>query len=96
MQESDLRPVIDRFNPFFVDHTWDSKDKLEVARLDDKRLITIRQKACLRHHILITMFIDKEEMHEDPRFWITEVLVMMKRIFFNDILKLDDGIFSRS
>ena len=85
MQESDLRPVIDRFNPFFVDHTWDSKDKLEVARLDDKRLITIRQKACLRHHILITMFIDKEEMHEDPRFWITEVLVMMKRIFFNDL-----------
>ena len=84
MKESEIVPVIDRFNPFFVDHTWESFDKLEVARLDDKRLITIRQKACLRHHILITMFIDQTEINDDPRFWITEVLVMMKRIFFNN------------
>ncbi len=84
LPESSLTPIIDKFNPFFSDHTWDKNEILEVARLDDKRLITIRQKSCLRHHVLITMFMEASEIKDENRFWITEVLVMLKRIFFND------------
>ncbi|MCB9231648.1 MAG: hypothetical protein H6581_08295 [Bacteroidia bacterium] len=80
----DLKPIISRYNPFFTDHSWDDNEKVEAARLDPWRLLIVRQKGCLRHHVLFTMMIDKEDIYPSNRFWVNETLVMMKRIYFDD------------
>mgnify|MGYP001796555300 CR=1 FL=1 len=43
MTRDQLVPIIDRYNPFFTDHTWDNRSKTETARLDQGRLLVIRQ-----------------------------------------------------
>ena len=84
MTEADLKPIIDRFNPFFTDHSWDTETQTETARLDPFRLLIIRQKACIRHHILFSLHIDPSVIQNNDRFWITEALVMLKRVYFYD------------
>ncbi|MEM0997066.1 MAG: hypothetical protein AAGN35_08305 [Bacteroidota bacterium] len=84
MKREDLRPIIDRYNPFFTDHTWENPSKTETARLDPMRLLIIQQKACLRHHILYVLHLDPSIIENNDRFWITEMLVMLKRVHFND------------
>lgn len=84
MDESQIRPVIDRYNPFFTDHTWEDDTKTETARLDPSRVLIIKQKACLRHHILFAMHLEASEIEDNDRFWISEMLVMLKRVYFND------------
>lgn len=84
MSEDDLRPIIDRYNPFFTDHTWEDGNKTEMARLDQFRLLIIRQKACLRHHVLFSMHVDPSVIKNTDRFWIREMLVMLKRVYFTD------------
>ena len=89
MTADELRPIIDRYNPFFTDHTWDDRSKTETARLDPFRLLVIRQKACLRHHVLFSMHIESSNVENNDRFWITEMLVMMKRVYFTTPEYLD-------
>ncbi|MFN8396470.1 MAG: hypothetical protein U0176_17735 [Bacteroidia bacterium] len=84
MDESQIRPVIDRYNPFFTDHTWEDDSKTETARLDPTRILIIKQKACLRHHVLFSMHVEASEIEDNDRFWISEMLVMLKRVYFND------------
>lgn len=84
MSRSEIRPIIDRYNPFFTDHTWEDPTKTETARLDPMRLLIIQQKACLRHHVLYVQHIEPTEIEDSDRFWITEMLVMLKRVHFND------------
>ena len=83
MNEKDLKPIIDSFNPFFTDHTWDDVTKTESARLDPYRLVLIRQKACQRHHVLFTLMIEKNEVHDTSKFWVSETFVMLKRVYFS-------------
>lgn len=82
MSRNQIGPIIDRYNPFFTDHTWDDKTKTETAMLDPFRILVIRQKACKRHHVLFSLHVDKSEVVNSDRFWITELLVMMKRVYF--------------
>lgn len=89
MKEDELVPIIDRYNPFFTDHSWENSTKTEVARLDPFRLLVIRQKACLRHHVLFSMHIDPSEVVNSDRFWIRESLVMLKRVYFADATYLE-------
>ena len=89
MKRSEIMPIIDRYNPFFTDHTWEDPSKTETARLDQFRLLVIRQKACLRHHILFSMHVDPSVVVNNDRFWITEMLVMLKRVYFNSPSYLD-------
>ncbi|MEM7037007.1 MAG: hypothetical protein AAF570_08520 [Bacteroidota bacterium] len=84
MEFDDLRPIIDRYNPFFTDHSWEDDSKTETARLDQMRLLVIRQKSCMRHHVLFSMHIDAATIEDTDRFWISEMLVMLKRVYFND------------
>jgi hypothetical protein len=84
MTPDQLLPIIDRYNPFFTDHTWEDDSKTETARLDPARVVVIKQKACLRHHVLFAMHIDPTEIEDNDRFWISEMLVMLKRVYFND------------
>lgn len=89
MHEDELVAVVSKFNPFFTDHSWDDASKTETARMDPERLLVIRQKACLRHHVLFNLIIDASAVENDDRFWITETLVMMKRVYFDDSEYLD-------
>lgn len=89
MKRSEIKPIINRYNPFFTDHTWEDPSKTETARLDQFRLLVIRQKACLRHHVLFSMHVDPSEVKNNDRFWITEMLVMLKRVYFNSPSYLD-------
>jgi len=89
MTEDELIPIIDRYNPFFTDHTWENSTKTEVARLDPFRLLVIRQKACLRHHVLFSLHIDASAVVNSDRFWIRETLVMLKRVYFADATYLE-------
>ena len=83
MTRDQLVPIIDRYNPFYTDHTWDNRSKTATARLDQGRLLVIRQKACLRHHVLFSLHVDASSVVNSDRFWITEMLVMLKRVYFN-------------
>lgn len=80
----ELKPILHRFNPFFTDHSWDDEEKKESARLDEERLLVIRQKACRRHHILLSLHLEPSALEDDERFWITETLVLFKRVFFEN------------
>ena len=84
MDETKLEPVIDKYNPFFTDHTWENESKTETARLDPWRLVMIRQKGCIRHHILVTLMLDASQIESSDKFWVGEGVVLMKRIFFGD------------
>ncbi|HHG84514.1 MAG TPA: hypothetical protein ENJ82_07185 [Bacteroidetes bacterium] len=84
-----MRPIIDRYNPFFTDHTWENAVKTETARMDPMRLLIIKQKACLRHHVLYTLHIDPSVIEDTDRFWITEILVLLKRVYFNDPIYIE-------
>ncbi len=84
MTADQILPIIDRYNPFFTDHTWEDETKTETGRLDPARVIVIKQKACLRHHVLFAMHVDPSEIEDNDRFWISEMLVMLKRVYFND------------
>lgn len=83
IDESSLTPIVDRFNPFFTDHSWDNDEKVETARMDPNRLLIIRQKACTRHHVLLSLVIDPSVVEQGEKFWVTEVFVMFKRVYFN-------------
>ncbi len=84
MRPDQIVPIIDRYNPFFTDHTWEDEEKTETARFDPSRVVVIKQKACLRHHVLFAMHVDPSEIEDNDRFWISEMLMMMKRVYFND------------
>jgi hypothetical protein len=84
MSLEQIMPIIDRYNPFFTDHTWEDDTKTETARLDPGRVVVIKQKACLRHHVLFSMHVDASEIEDNDRFWISEMLVLLKRVYFND------------
>jgi hypothetical protein len=84
MTPEQMQPIIDRYNPFFTDHTWEDATKTETARLDPTRVVVIKQKACLRHHVLFSMHVDPEAIEDVDRFWISEMLMMLKRVYFND------------
>lgn len=84
MTAEQLVPIIDRYNPFFTDHTWEDETKTETARLDPGRVVIIKQKACLRHHVLFSMHVDASVVEDNDRFWISEMLVLLKRVYFND------------
>lgn len=80
----EMTPIIQPFNPFFIKYTWDQNQKIEKAKLDENRAIIIKQKGCERHHIMFTLLIHPDLVSESPRFWVTESLVMMKRVYFDN------------
>lgn len=83
LPEESLTPIISKFNPFFTDHVWENDSKTETARMDPDRMVIIRQKSCLRHHVLFTLIIEKAAVEDNDRFWITEALVLLKRAYFD-------------
>lgn len=77
---SSLGPIIQRFNPFFAQHSWDPDRLMEQARLSADRLLTITQRGCIRHHTTFTLLIRPEEVELSQEFWLQEVKAMMYKV----------------
>lgn len=82
VKAKDLKPLIERFNPFFANHKWDQKTRMELARMGEHRLLMIRQDGCKRYHTTFTLVIDQTEVKGDYNFWVDEVKSMMHKVFF--------------
>ena len=82
LKPEDLKPVIQRFNPFFSNHTWDAKSQIEMARMGDDRLIIITQDGCKRHHTTFNMMVDRKVATDNKDFWISEMQSMMHKFFW--------------
>ena len=84
MKPEDIRPLISHLNPFFTDHTWDDSAKIEVARLSPERSVIIEQRACLRYHIDIQLFIAPNQIKKEANALPNELYALLNRLFFNN------------
>ena len=82
VKTEDLKPLIQRFNPFFANHKWNNATRMEVASLGEHRLLMIRQDGCKRYHTTFTLVIDQSQVKRENSFWIDEVKSMMHKVFF--------------
>jgi hypothetical protein len=86
MDPTALRPVVAYDNPFAAQHTWDDALKHETLQLDAHRLVVIEQRACLRHHIDITIVVAPPATRiTEPEFLLNELLQCLDKIFYNDL-----------
>jgi len=79
-----LKPVIERYNPFFGDHKWNSQSRIEMARIDNHRLLVITQDGCLRHHIRFGLLIDAKLVKDETDFWTQEASAMLHKVYFEN------------
>ncbi|MEL6592605.1 MAG: hypothetical protein AAFQ68_21080 [Bacteroidota bacterium] len=79
---NNLKPLIERNNPFFSDHKWNSKSRIEMARIDNDRLLVITQDGCLRHHIRFGLLIDARAVRDEVDFWTEEAASMFHKVYF--------------
>ncbi|MFK7923650.1 MAG: hypothetical protein AB8H47_16955 [Bacteroidia bacterium] len=77
-----LKPIIERYNPFFGDHKWNAQSRIEMARIDNHRLLVITQDGCLRHHIRFGLLIDASLVKDEPSFWTEEAISMLHKVYF--------------
>lgn len=79
----DLKPIIQRFNPFFANHKWNQDARLEMARMSNEQLILITQDGCKRHHVNFTMIIDPKIVVNNNDFWIESTVSMLYKAYYN-------------
>lgn len=82
VKESDLQPIINRFNPFFTDHQWLDMMKQETARMDKYRLVLIGQEGCVRHHNHFSLFVAREAITKADSFWIEETVNLFRAVYY--------------
>ncbi|MDX2248783.1 MAG: hypothetical protein SF052_18495 [Bacteroidia bacterium] len=80
LKPEDMKPLIQRYNPFFSNHTWNAASQIEMARMGEDRLILITQEGCIRHHITFTLIIDPEVVKPNREFWMNEVRSFMHNV----------------
>lgn len=79
----ELTPIIERYNPFFGDHKWIPETRMELATLDNSRIVIITQDGCKRHHIHIDLIIDTRAVVAVDSFWISEVKGLLHKVYFD-------------
>jgi hypothetical protein len=82
-----MKPLIQRFNPFFIEHHYDDESKNETAKLSDGRIIIIDQRACTRHHIVIQYIISPDELRinsSNYKLLLKEWFGLLNKLFFAD------------
>lgn len=78
----ELKPLIERFNPFFANHNWDPNLRMEMARIGQNRFLIITQEGCKRHHTTFTLVLEPEVSRQPYAFWIDELKSMMYKVYF--------------
>ncbi len=84
VKESDFKPIIPRFNPFFTDHKWLDFTKQETARMDKNRILIITQDGCKRHHKTFTLYFKNGIAENTENFWIREAVSLFRCVYFQD------------
>ena len=84
LKVSDLKPYIQRLNPFFADHTWDQSGQIEMARMGADRLVVITQDGCKRHHTRFTLLIQPLATKDERDFWISETENFIHKIYWGN------------
>lgn len=82
-----LKPIIQRFNPFFIEHHFDDQTKNETAKLSDGKIVIIDQRACMRHHIAIQYIISPDELkvnYSNYKILIQEWFSLLNKLFYGD------------
>jgi len=82
-----MKPIIQRFNPFFIEHYFDDITKNETAKISDNKIIIIDQRACIRHHIAIQCIISPDEIkinRNNYKILINEWFSLLNKIFYQD------------
>ncbi len=82
-----MKPIIKRFNPFFIEHNYDDDTKNETAKLSEGKIIIIDQRACIRHHIAIQYIISPDELKVNSsnyKILIKECFSLLNKLFFQD------------
>ncbi len=82
IKPEDFQPIIARFNPYFTDHEWNQKTRMELARLADNRLLIISQEGCVRHYTTITLVLPAEEVKPSAVFWTEEFKALLYKIYY--------------
>jgi hypothetical protein len=82
LDKSGLQPIIERYNPFFGDHQWNARSRIEMARIDQYRLLIITQDGCKRHHIRFTLLLDPSIVKDETDFWVEEVTAMLHKVYY--------------
>jgi len=79
----DIKPVIDRFNPFFTQHTWDDNNKREVAYLADGREVIVEQRGCNRLHTVVQLTVPPDVAdNQDLSAYAIEMFNLFNRLFY--------------
>lgn len=84
LKVEDLAPIIQRYNPFFTNHTWDASGQIEMARMGEGRILMIAQDGCKRHHTTFTLFLDPSSMPNDLNSWVEEVKSLFFKIYWEN------------
>lgn len=74
--------MIKQFNPYFADHKWEPRTRLEMTRMGPHRLLLITQDGCKRHHTQFTLIIDPVAIENRQQFWVNEVKSMFHKVYF--------------
>ncbi|MEL6850204.1 MAG: hypothetical protein AAFP92_16900 [Bacteroidota bacterium] len=82
LKKETLKPLIQRFNPYFAHHKWNPKNRLEMARIGSDRVVIITQDGCKRHYTKFNLLLDPEAIVGTDSFWIAEVKSFMHKIYF--------------
>lgn len=82
LKVEDLTPIIQRYNPFFIQHTWDPSGQIEMARMGEERLLMITQDGCIRHHITFNLIIEDKICRGDKAFWVEEVQNFLHKAYW--------------
>lgn len=82
-----MKPIIQRFNPFFIEHHYDDETKNETAKLSEGKIVIIDQRACKRHHIAIQYIISPDELkvnYSNYKVLVKEWFSILNKLFYGD------------
>ena len=84
LKKENIKPLIERFNPYFSNHTYKASKYTELARMGKYRLLVVKQSGCKRHHINFNLLLDSDVVMDEPDFWIAEAKSMLHKVFHQD------------
>ncbi|MEM6800438.1 MAG: hypothetical protein AAF696_03485 [Bacteroidota bacterium] len=82
MKKENIKPLIERFNPYFSNHIYKSTTQTELAKMGKHRLLVVKQSGCKRHHINFNLLIEADAVIDDKEFWIAEAKALLHKVFY--------------
>jgi len=83
LKKVEMLPVINRFNPFFYQQSWDEKTKTQTAKMDAFSEVSIKQSGCDRHHIAFVFKVPLPDSNLvlPDYYWVNRLYAWMDRVY---------------